>query len=73
MVSQKHHWRTTDADFEKAAKQPTGALQNAVQSPTVSNGIDLSGEPAFAGKCGKSEDFVLNQCSLMDSNNETTD
>ncbi|MBL9164421.1 MAG: site-specific integrase [Planctomycetaceae bacterium] len=73
MVAQKHYWRTTDADFEKAATQPTGALQNAVQSPAVSDGIDLSDEPAFAGICGKSEDFVLNQCSLMDSNHEPTD
>jgi integrase len=73
VVAQKHYWRVTEADFEKAASHPTEALHNPVQSASVSGSKHPSGEPELAGICGKSEDFEGNQCSLMDSNHEPTD
>ena len=45
MVAQKHYWRVTDADFEKAATQPA----EAVQSAAVSESRDQS--PRFRVCC----------------------
>lgn len=66
MVAQKHYWRTTDADFEKATAEES--LQNPVQSEAASDGSnECEGEtvPAF---CEFPEDHGGNEHARQDSN-----
>ena len=45
LVAQKHYWRTTDADFDKATSSQGKALHNVVQSAAVSSGHESSCDP----------------------------
>lgn len=49
MVAQKHYWRVTDADFEKASAPP---VRNTVQSVAVSDSTEGLGEQVTAGIAG---------------------
>jgi hypothetical protein len=42
-VAAEHYLQVTDADFEKAAKNATGALQNPVQQPAATARMDSQG------------------------------
>lgn len=68
MVAQKHYWRTTDADFEKATSELPDALHQAVQSASVSDGIDLSESAEILALCGNSEDSAGLRHARQDSN-----
>jgi integrase len=71
IIAQRHYWRVTDADFEKATAVP--ALQNPVQLEAASTGEEKCEGELSAAICGISEEVGENQCSLMDSNHEPTD
>lgn len=66
MVAQKHYWRTTDADFEKATAPE--ALHNPVQSAAVSRGTDESQEEPVAAFCGNPEEYGAKEYARRDSN-----
>lgn len=66
MVAQKHYWRTTDADFEKAT--PPGALHIPVQLEAVSGGMDESQEEPVAAFCGTPEEYGAKEYARRDSN-----
>ena len=68
MVAQKHYWRVTDADFEKAASQPAEAVQKAVQSAPVSDGQEKYGEAGDSENCENSEKTDVLVGSRVDSN-----
>jgi hypothetical protein len=68
MVAQKHYWRTTEEDFEKATSALPEAVQNPVQSASVSGGDDLSESAELVAVCGKSEDSEGKQHARQDSN-----
>ncbi|MBA3482843.1 MAG: tyrosine-type recombinase/integrase [Pirellulales bacterium] len=73
LVAQKHYWRTTDADFDKATTSPGKALHEAVQSAAVSSGHETSGDPLDsenAELCGVSSD---REYARQDSNLRPTD
>ena len=65
MVAQKHYWRTTDADFEKATAP---AVHKAVQSASVSDSIEESADSELVGICGNSDDYCTKQHARQDSN-----
>jgi integrase len=60
MVAQKHYWRVTDADFEKAAAQPAEAVHKAVQSAAVSESRDSSPNSELAATCNNSKELDVN-------------
>lgn len=68
MVAQKHYWRTTDADFEKATSELPEALHEAVQSASVSDSSDLSEPAEILAACGNSEDSAGVKHARQDSN-----
>ena len=68
MVAQKHYWRTTDADFEKATSELPEALHEAVQSASVSECNDQSDSAENLAMCGISDDFESKQHARQDSN-----
>lgn len=61
MVAQKHYWRTTDADFEKAVRE-------AVHQEATSGNNEPQEAETVTADCGNSEDFGLNQYARRDSN-----
>lgn len=67
MVAQKHYWRTTDADFEKATELPE-AVQNPVESAAISECNEASVSAELVGVCGNSDDFASNEHARQDSN-----
>ena len=68
MVAQKHYWRTTDADFEKAAAQPAEAVHEAVQSASVSGSHEKSEEAEDSEKYENFEKSDVLVGSRVDSN-----
>jgi hypothetical protein len=68
MVAQKHYWRVTEADFEKAAAQPEGAVHKAVQSAAVSETRDQSPDAEFAAMCINSGEFKVKKYTPQESN-----
>ena len=73
VVAQKHYWRTTEEDFEKALKEDCSALQNPVQSEAATARNVLHDVEVEAAIIGMSDEYRAVQCSLMDSNHEPTD
>jgi len=68
MVAQKHYWRTTDADFDKATSELPEALHEAVQSASVSECSEPSDSAENLAMCGISDDFEGKQHARQDSN-----
>ena len=66
MVAQKHYWRTTDADFEKATEAK--ALQNPVQSGAAMAGSDESQCELIAANGESPENHEGIQYARRDSN-----
>ena len=66
MVAQKHYWRVTDADFEKATA--VQALHNPVQSEAVTGGMEQRPVAVFAGNHVITEEFNVNQYTPQESN-----
>ncbi len=68
MVAQKHYWRTTEDDFEKAAGGSPEALHKAVQQPAARGCNEDRNVAAFAGICDSPGVFGGNQLARKDSN-----
>ena len=66
MVAQKHYWRVTDADFEKATAAT--ALQNPVQSGAVTTGTEHRSVAICAGNHEIPEKYGVNQYTPQESN-----
>ncbi|WP_420844084.1 tyrosine-type recombinase/integrase [Lacipirellula parvula] len=66
LVAQKHYWRTTDADFEKATTAK--ALQNPVQSGAALSGSEEFGGEDIPGNCEFTEKSGPKQHARQDSN-----
>ena len=62
-VAAKHYLQTTDEHYESAAKEPTGALQKALQKPADD---ERRGADTVNSDATNSQDFVtLRQCSAV--------
>ena len=59
MVAQKHYWRTTDEDFEKALQPKCSALQNPVQSEAAKS---RTGRQARSPEAANARSCDLTQC-----------